>query len=98
MKVTQASSLALCSIAAQGKSFIGSTPQNRPAKRKAVMGGTITALAVATHVRSSVAAQGKSPLGNTSQNRQAERKAVMGGTITAPAVAAHVRRGISVNI
>jgi len=51
MKVMQTASLQLGSVATQGKSDLGSASQNRPAERKAVMGGMITALAVAAHVR-----------------------------------------------
>ena len=74
MKVTQTTSL----------------QQNRPAERKAVIGGGwITTPGVAAHVRRMVADTGP----RVPENRPLERKAVIGGGwITTPGVAAHVRR------
>ncbi len=74
MKVTQTTSL----------------QQNRPAERRAAIGGgVITTPAVAAHVRKKVA--DTSP--RVPENRPPERAAVIGGgVITTPAVAAHVRR------
>ncbi len=53
MKVTQTTSLHLDSVAATpDRTDHGGAPQNRPAERKAVIGGgSITTPAVAAHVR-----------------------------------------------
>jgi hypothetical protein len=92
MKVTQAISLQLGSVATAGESRAYAS-QNPPTAKKAVIGGgCITTPAVAAHVRKNTSNTDS----RVPQDQPAIKRAVIGGgCITTPAVAAHVRGKIT---
>jgi hypothetical protein len=75
MKVTQTTGSFATTL---GKSDRAGAPQDRPAQRKAAVGGGSITPAVAAHMRR--------------KDQPAQRKAAIGGGSITPAVAAHMRR------